>query len=633
MRNSASDVSALSFFRRLGIPLFFFLLGFSIYASTLRGGFYFDDRSAIIENRAIRDITDLRAIWGAFNTRCVGGVTFALNYAFGKLNPFGYRLFNVLLHIFASLLIYPLVFLTLKTPAMKRSPLIKHSRFFSLSASLLFLVHPIQTQAVNFIWQRVALLAALFYLASIVLYACARLTSRIGAYFGALVTAGLGMFCKETAVTIPFMILLYEFSFFGPLKKEFQKRLLFIFPFLVTLVVIPLTLHAASDQVAMKIMSPASVKVSFRERLSQMTHGYPSGGYSRRVYLLTQANVLRTYLRLLFLPVRQNLDYDYPVARGVTEPRTLFSITLLLAIFLLAVLFFQNHRLLAFSIFWFFLTLSLESVVILGDVIFEHRLYLPMAGFTLFLPAALSALFRDTKKWIVVCSAILLVFSFVAHRRNTVWKDEIALWEDTVQKSPGKARPHNNLGVAYGRIGRYDKEIEQCLQAIRLNPTDPHAYNNAGFAYGQEGRTNEEIVQYLKAVAVDPEYAQGYYNLGVAYGKKGDYDTAITYFKKTLLIHPTHADAYNNLGVAYGKKGEGDKEISCYFKALQIDPENAYAYNNLGVAYGEKGDSTEGAAFFKKALKINPGYAEARANLEKIHPVRNFISNGVQKRK
>ncbi len=567
------------------------LLGVLIYSNTFQASFHFDDSNAIEENPAIRRLGDVHAIWDAFNTRVVAGFSFSLNYAFGKLNPFGYHLFNITCHLFSSLLVYALVLLTFQTPALNKSSLKDYRRLLGLSSSLLFLVHPIQTQAVNYIWQRVTSLASFFYLASVVLYVRARLHKNSAIYLGSLLTTLLGMFTKEIAVTIPITLSLYEFSFFGPLKERARQRLLWLLPFLLTLLVIPFTL-LRSNQVTLRLMkspsltAPAAEGRTLPEALSSMTRwSSPSGQLPRREYLLTQVNVLRTYLRLLLFPVHQNLDYDYPLSRHVTEPKTLFSLLLLIALLILALKAFQRHRLVAFGIFWFLTTLSIESLVVLPDVIFEHRLYLPMVGYALFLPNALFLLLKDTRRFISVFSLIVLIFSIATYRRNNVWREEIPLWQDVIQKSPKRARPHVNLGVAYGKRGEYDKEIAYCLKAIELNPNYPKSYSN----------------------------------LGIAYGQKGEYDKAIEYTQKTLQLEPESAKAYNNLGVAYGKKGDSDKEILCCLKAIELDPYYAQAYNNLGVAYGKKGRHGEALQYCQRAIDLDPDFVDAHFNVGLAH--------------
>ena len=183
------------------------------------------------------------------------------------------------------------------------------------------------------------------------------------------------MFTKEIVLTLPLMIVLYEFCFFGLETNTCRKNIKNInwkhlAPFLIMLLIIPLTMAGAR-----------SINLGEIGRLAEETQTI-----SRGHYLLTQFRVLTTYLRLLFVPLNQNLDYDYPISLTLFHIPTLLSFLLLLLILTAGVVLFRRYRLVSFCIFFFFLTLSVESSIIpIRDVIFEHRLYLPMAGYTLFL--------------------------------------------------------------------------------------------------------------------------------------------------------------------------------------------------------------------------------------------------------
>ena len=152
------------------IPIIFLMtiVGAVIYSNTLKVAFIWDDWTVIVSNDAIRKWWDLQSIWNAFNTRFILGVTLALNYAIGKLDVTGYHVFNIAVHISSAILVYYLLRLTFETSVMKDSSLVPFGDLIALFSALLFLVHPVQTTAVNYVWQRAATLATFFYIASIV---------------------------------------------------------------------------------------------------------------------------------------------------------------------------------------------------------------------------------------------------------------------------------------------------------------------------------------------------------------------------------------------------------------------------------------------------------------------------------
>ncbi len=539
-------------FRESTISLFSFpliigmigLMSFLIYANTLASGFVFDDQITIVENLAFDKSISLKLIWHKFNTRFITGLSFAMNYSLGQMNVVGYHLVNICIHIFNSFLIYLLVILTGKTPKMNHTLPQSEINLLAFFSALIFATHPIQTQAVTYITQRASSLAALFYLVSLVFYIKSRLESKIIYHTIALVMTILGMFTKENTFTIPFMIIIYELTFWGGWKKGGWRRLKEFIPFLMTLMIIPLIL--ASD--------PLDSIYRLRKDIS-LAHFSMNNLY-------TELNVLRTYIRLLFLPIHQNLDYDYPQAKGFFELPTIGSFIFLVGILIISFLKVRYTRLISFCIWWFFITISVEfcaSTSIGRDIIFEHYLYLPMVGFAILVPYILFRWFKkDHDKAIIVLSLLVAILSVMTYQRNRVWENGITLWSDVVKKSPNKARPYNNLGFYYSLRGEYDRAIDL----------------------------------YRKAMMLDSEYTDPYYNLGYTYLVKRNYPASIRYFEHFIELDPTRAEAYNNLGLAYAYQGDFDRAIALFQIAFQLNPANQRARYNLTVAVQKKGKAS-----------------------------------------
>jgi Tfp pilus assembly protein PilF len=543
-----------------------FLLAFLVtvaYSNTFSSSFHFDDGSNIGNNPRIRNLSNFKDFSGS---RYIGFLSFALNYHFGELNVYGYHLVNVLIHIANGFLVYNLVLVLLRTPLMtssKSNHIVRKLSWIALTTSLLFVIHPIQTQAVTYIVQRFTSLAALFYLLSVVCYLKWRCTepqaiARPVWYAGALVATVLAMKTKEISFTLPFMILGVEGIFF---RSSSWKRWVALIPFLLTLPIIPLSVPGALGEAeggsAQEVVT-ATVAGVARETTE----------ISRLDYLFTQFRVMVTYLRLLMFPIHQNLDYDYPIYHSIMEPEVLISVVLLgfllgLAIYLL---FHSRHRLVAFGLLWFFLTLSVESSIIpIRDVIFEHRLYLPSVGLMLAACAAgleIVAVRRGTA--IVILGGILTVLSVATYERNRIWKDEITLWTDVVQKSPDKPRGYNNLGMAYSNRNGLVEAIEAYRTALRLKPDYDKAWNNLGNSYQKLGRLQESIQAYKLALALNPEYAQAHYNLGVLYYGQEKLSEAIIEFEEVIRLEPKHVQAHFSLGNVYRDLGRLEEAVREY---------------------------------------------------------------------
>ncbi|HWR58589.1 MAG TPA: hypothetical protein VN328_06845, partial [Thermodesulfovibrionales bacterium] len=419
------------------------LVCFLSYSNTFNVPFQFDDLHNISEKPYVRDINmffdpSRSSQDSSFVMRSVAYITFAVNYWIHGNDVVGYHILNTAIHLLNGFLVYFLVLLTFRTSCLGSeklkvknekaeqgpedpSPFTFHlSHLFPLAVALLFVSHPVQTQAVTYIVQRLASLATLFYLLSLLMYIKWRLgqqepgdrsqETEVGSqqskartrdsrlktgsyYFLSLISAVLAMKTKEIAFTLPLVIALYEFMFFG---GGLKKRILYLVPLLLTMLIIPLGL--------ISIGKPTG------EIIGDVSDATKVGtDISRWDYLFSEFRVIVTYIRLLFFPVNQNLDYDYPVYHSFSDPNVFLSFLLLVSIFGLGVYlayrsWFMAHRkrlqanetltpdnelsamsyqrLIAFGIFWFFITLFVESSVIpIADVIFEHRLYLPSVGF------------------------------------------------------------------------------------------------------------------------------------------------------------------------------------------------------------------------------------------------------------
>lgn len=601
----------------LPILLLLAFLATLIYSNTFSVPFYFDDKYNIVGNAWIKDPSNLLDFSG---TRYVGFLTFALNYHFGRLHIFGYHLINLLIHILNGFLVCRLVLLLFRavhgspstaddnSQLMTRNSQLASAPWIALATALLFITHPIQTQAVTYIVQRFASLVTLFYLLTVVCYLKWRLAApdtrgRYLWYTGAFLSTILAMKTKENGFTLPLMLLLVEFVFFRPLNK---KRWLALIPFLLTLPIIPLSRGAALGDGEAEGFA------------------YDTTEISRFDYLFTQFRVIVTYFRLLVLPINQNLDYDYPVFRSFFIPSVFASFLFLSFLLGLAVylLWKTKSRLIAFGILWFFLTLSVESSIIpIKDVIFEHRLYLPSIG--IFLILSVLILGRKPGRslvWRVVgLGAIILASSVITYQRNLVWQDEVTFWQDVVSKAPKKTRPHGNLGDAYEERGRYEAAIQEYLLVLKLEPNNIKAYNNLGIAYKNLGHLDEAIESYQRVLKLDPGFAMAHSNLGTVYAEQGRYEAAIREYKLALELNKDLGDAHHNLANAYAIQGQFDGAIQEYRMALKLEPHDPDVHYHLGLTYMLKGNREAARREFEETLKIKPGYIEARQALGELY--------------
>ena len=640
------------------------ILGLLGYSNTFHASFHFDDKHNITNNPIIKELqffhetstakefaTNLQ--YTALKQRYIGYLTFALNYKIHGLNVTGYHIVNITVHILSALLVYWLIMLTFKTPyfsaryTLKEPVTNSYAVFISLFSALFFVSHPIQTQSVTYIIQRLASLATLFYLLSLVMYIKARLCSQTtdntleGSGMGppykpllyfliSIVAAILAMKTKEIAFTLPVVIILYEFMFF---RGKVKKRLLYLIPPLLTMLIIPVSLIGADKPIGDIIgdVSEATRVQSFM---------------SRGDYLFTEFRVIMTYIKLIVLPIHQNLDYNYPVYRSFFHSEVFLSFMVLLAIagFGMYVLYrsrrsVSSERLIAFGIFWFFITLSVESSIIpIKDVIFEHRVYLPSIGLIVAISTSVFMVvenLKDRRKSIDrvvigVLAVIVVVLTGTTYARNIIWKDEVSLWEDVVSKSPKNERGYNNLGYTYQSLGFLDKALEHYQTAIKLNPDYYMAYVNLGNTYQSSGFLDKAIKNYQTALKLNPEIPEAYNNLGVVYKSQGLIDKAIEQYQIAIKLNPNMPGPYNNLGIAYVSKRLIDKAIDYYQIAIKLKPDFSEAHYNLGNAYGSKGFIDKALEHIQTATKFNPAYFKAHAILGNIYKSQGLFEKAIE---
>ncbi len=337
------------------------------YSNTFTASFHFDDDAAIAENPSIKRVTADNVVNLLHTNRPVVNLSLMLNYALNGINVVGWHVFNTVFHIANSYFVYLLLLWTLNLPSLKDRYPGKAARM-ALFGALLFAVHPIQTESVTYIISRTELLATFFYLASFLLFIQGALQNKFRFYLAALVTSLLAMASKEWAATLPAMLFLYDYMFISGgklknLKMRWKAYLIMILPWgLIAYILIVYLMPSTS----------AGFGISGQKGITPWT------------YLLTSFNVLWTYIRLLFLPINQNLDYDYSVAKTLFEFPTLLSFVGHAGIVVTAFRLYKKkgHLLIPFGVAWFYITLSpTQSFVPILDVIFEHRVYLPSIGF------------------------------------------------------------------------------------------------------------------------------------------------------------------------------------------------------------------------------------------------------------
>ncbi len=593
------------------LPLLLIVVGMLVYANSLWGTFIYDDGPAIVNNKYIRQLRPLRGLLSTQPQSSVAGrptvsLSLALNYAVSGYSVWSYHALNLVIHLLAGLTLYGIVRRTLLCERL-RQRFGEHAAALAWLSAAVWLVHPIQTESVTYIIQRVESLMGLFYL--LTLYAAIRAMQSGRVVLWSVVSViccGLGMAGKEVMVTAPVLALLYDRAFAaGSFASAFRRRW-----------GLYLGLSATWGILAGLMLSgPRSATAGF------------SIGISPFDYAASQFGVIVHYIRLCFWPVGLCLDYKWPIAKGWVEiVPPMLVVTVLLAA--TAWGFVRNCKW-SYPAVWFFAVLSpTSSFVPIADLAFEHRMYLPLAGLVVlivaggyvslgylskrFFPSRIAAAYKLGGTLVIV---IAVVLSWVTVLRNQDYRSAVSIWQTVVAAVPGNSRAHYNLGDALKSQGRLDEAIGQYRQALNADPYYVEVYNNLAAALQSQGRLEQAIGYYRRALEIKPDYADAHNNLAVALQSQGRLDEAVSHYSRALQLNPDLAAAHNSLGNVLVLQGKIDDAVSHYRRAIELSPDDAGVYYNLGTLFQSQGKVNEAISYYRQAIQVSPDYARAHNNM------------------
>ncbi|MEW6078985.1 MAG: tetratricopeptide repeat protein [Thermodesulfobacteriota bacterium] len=615
------------------------VLALLTYANTFTTPFVFDDLPHIVENARIRFTPSIpgsasRLMEVLTSTRSLAFLTFALNYYFHGYDVRGFHAVNLIIHLITALLVFLVARRTLRLCNAGNDPA-------ALLAAALWLVNPVHTQSVTYIVQRMNAMAAMFYMLALYLYIRTRMKTggshgRVRDALGyvlCLAATALALASKENAVTLPVVLLLYEWYFFQNLDRTWLKKQL---PWMGIAA-------AAAAALVLFLMRETSLAGILNDLYDQQ-------GFTMGQRLLSEAGVVVYYISLLIFPHpgRLVINYDFPLSRTPIDPlSTAPALAALFMLVLATVYGARRHRLMSFAVLWFLITLSVESSVIGLALIYEHRTYLPSVFPLIAMTALAVRHLRPRPAAVVLLCAAIAVSGLWTWRRNSIWCDDLSFWQDAVAKSPGLAIPYVNLGIIYKDKGEIDqamdcytrawqhskpqqetavialsnscellllqnryKEAADCSQqAIAAYPEFVNAHLNLGIAMMRLGRTDEAIKSNLRALEIHPYLDKAFNNLGNAWFIKGDTELALAYFNKTLAVNPYHQGAIANIKTIERVVSKYGREIDRLKTAAQAQPENSQLAYETGQISQAAGMTDQAVFWYENALTLEPDRA------------------------
>jgi Tfp pilus assembly protein PilF len=517
------------------------------YLRTLSYPFHFDDFDWIRDNPALRPPLDLAAIWDFRPSRFLADLTFALDRVMTGGSPASYRATNLVIHWLAALLVGRIAAdlagaahagtqgagpVSGARAAGAREPEAARSAphragMIGLVAALLFAAHPLATQSVTYLTQRITSLAALFVLASTAAFLRARVSGRERWWAASWALALAAAFTKEMAVALPFALAGLEL-WLRRVRAPGRAGLERLAPYFL---ILPLVVWTAQHPLGPE----RRVAGGLRE----------ASDIGRAEYFFTQMTVIPRYLGLAVWPAGQCID-PVPPLHASPDAAVLAGAALLAALTVVAVWLGKRVPLALAGWGWFLVTVAPESSLIpIRDLMTEQRAYLPLAGLCWIAACALAALparelaavpARATRA--VVAGSLVMALTAATLARNQVWRDELALWSDSVAKSPGSARAQNNLGLALEAAGRAAEAERAYRAALAASPAHVFARINLGRLYGQSGRIEEALRVLGEADSLSPGDPLVLNNLATAWWSRGDTARAAALYLRALAIDP-----------------------------------------------------------------------------------------------
>jgi len=553
------------------LPLLLVAAGVLVFANGLNGPFLYDDAS-IQEDRDIRQLLPPWRTIGASKDSAAAGrpmvhYSLALNYAVGGLEVRGYRVLNIAVHLTCMLILFGVVRRTLERTGC---PPGASPHGIAGAVALLWLLHPLQTECVNYISQRSESIMGLFCL--LTLYASIRALGPEGRWWtvGAILFCAMGMASKETMVVIPLLVPLYDLAYVnGDWRDLLRARGLLYGGLASTWLVLALLMAAG----------PRSASVGF------------SLGTNAVGWAMNQCVVVLDYLRLVVWPHPLVFDYGYPQALSFAQvaPRAL----LLGALVAGAVIALVRRPHIGFPAAWVFILLAPTSTVvpIITEVGAERRMYLPLAGaMVLAVVLGLSLIERvvrsDARRWVGITLLLALAVSSAGTTasRNRDYASAISIWSTAVDARPENHRAHGNLGKALQKHGDLHDAVTHYRRALAIRPDYSEALNNLGGALLKLGRPDEAVEYFRRAVEAKPDYTNAHYNLATVLQSERRLDEAVLHYREALRLMPDHARTHNNLGTALGSLGRLEQAAEHFREALRLDPDYDEARKNLALA-------------------------------------------------
>ena len=571
-----------------------------IYFPSFPASFHLDDWQIIVANHYLKDFnfrpgSILKAAFqDGGNNRPLVNISLALNYYFNGARPLGFHLVNFLILVLTGLGVWAALRRLLSRLGYQEP----RAGLAAWLAALVWVAHPLDTQAITYIVQRYASLAGAFSIWSIYFFHCGseRKGRARGLYLCSALAGLFAMLCKETALTLAALLLAYRIYFFDRFQPGWLKRNAKWMAALAGFYLLA----------AFLIFRPGMVKTLSSGFLLKQIHP------GQR--LLTEARVLIWYPLEILFPFPQHLSvfHDFSASQSLVNPiSTALSFALILALIAAAVYLARTRPAFSFAVIWYFVLLLVEALPLPIEFASEHRLYL--ASLAIIAPATAWPILKlnKYKRAAAAIIAIAVLLGGFSRHRNRVWRSEESLWRDTIAKAPSNPRAWLDYCSALAAADNCRRALPVCQKAMALVPSDAGTHNNLGMCYKKMGELESAEKELMKAASLSPDQVSvPLVNLANLYRAKKDYAGAAKWYAAALERDPANAQAHYDLAIIYNvlkREAEAMRELE---EALHLNPGLSEARFYLAQALAVKGKCPEARDLIQKAPAGNPQFSE-----------------------
>ena len=609
---------------RLIPPCILSLLTVITYWPSLHYAFQFDDVANIQKHFYIRHHT-LWSLWFS-GSRWISYWLNAVHYNIGKFDPFSYRLGNLLIHTTNGVLLFFVILFALLHS--KGKPFFKkHALALATVTSMLFLLHPVQTQTVSYVCQgQLEGLACMGILSMVLIFFHMCYTAPYGRKIalGALLftVAVFTCFTKEIAVIAPILLLLVDWFFVAHGdRKSLQSRWMLhaaLFALIVGIYMWYLKPAFFTNILGLKMEVKNNIGNVITQNRDDMIRPWP--------FFISQFKVILHYLGMFVWPFSISVEYDWVLARSFFAPDCIipFFILVGLALGIFRMLYTHRTHVIAFGALWFFICIAPRSSIIPSpELLVDYKTYTASIGWLFILACGIIkgleytiSLLRDHQRnlmyapqaRVMLSASLILPLCFMTRQRNLVWSSGSEFWMNVIQNAPNKARAYNNYAVELSQTHkRYEEAIPYFNKAAQMDRSYSDPLNNLAVCYSSLNQIDKAIDALHRGLKINPYYPEGYNNLASFYLQKKDYANTEIYLKAALQIRPHYGKAYFNMGRMYTENNEPEKGLEYFKKACTIaDLDNEFGFKIYAQAALNLKEYDEAAWGFKKALECNP---------------------------